>query len=120
MIQAMPSLKIKTLISLATVSIVYAYVCQILLTQKAGKLARWLQQQRPELWSEMNSVARNWHGGLPALKVLKRRNVVDLPEFDREFEKLYAMERKLFWGIGICVLCFGALVAGFLLLGWHW
>ena len=116
----MPSLQIKILISLATVSIVYAYVCQILLTQKASKLARWLQQQRPELWSEMNSVARNWHGGLPALKVLKRRNVVDLPEFDREFEKLHAMERKLFWGIGICVLCFGALFAGFLFFGWHW
>jgi len=65
-------------------------------------------------------VARNWHGGHPGLKLLKRRNVVDLPGFDQEYEQLHAMERKFFWGIGAGSVCFGALIAGFLFWGWHW
>jgi hypothetical protein len=116
----MPSPEIKILVSLATVSIVYAFVCQIRMTQKASRLAHWLEKERPELWSDLNCVARNWQGGHPGLKVLKRRNVIDLPGFEREYEQLQAMERKLFWGIGAGTVCIGAVVVGVLFLGWHW
>ena len=116
----MPGPEIKILISLAAVSIVYAFVCQIRMSHKASRLARWLQKERPELWSELNYVARNWQGGHPGVKLLNRRNVVDLPGFDREYEQLQAMERRFFWGIGIGAVSIGALLAGFLLLGWHW
>jgi hypothetical protein len=30
------------------------------------------------------------------------------------------MERRFFWGRGIGAVSIGALLAGFLLLGWHW
>ena len=116
----MTSPEIKILLILASVSIVYAYVCQIRMTRKAGRIASWLQKERPELWSEVNVVARNWNGGHPALKHLHRMNVVDLPRFDLEYGELRAIERKFFWGVGIGVTCFGALAAGFIFLDWHW
>ena len=75
----MTSPEIKVLISLAVASLVYAFVCQIRMSRKASKLADWLQKERPELWSELNFIARNWNGGQPGLKILYRRNVVGLP-----------------------------------------
>ena len=57
----MPSPQIKILVSLAAVSIVYAFVCQIRMTKKASRLARWVQKECPDLWSELNCVARNRH-----------------------------------------------------------
>ena len=77
----MASPQIKILISLAGVSIVYAFVCNIRLSRRASKLADWLQKERPDLWSELNVVARNWNGGLPGLKLLYRREVVGLHKF---------------------------------------
>ena len=94
----MTSPEIKILLVLASVSIVYAFVCEIRLSRKASRMASWLQKERPGLWSELNVVARNWNGGYPALKILHRRNVVGLPRFDREYMQLRAIERKLFWG----------------------
>ena len=88
----MPSPQIKILISLATVSIVYAFVCQIRMTQKASRLAHRVEKERPELWAKLNVVARNWHGGHPALKLLKKNNAVDLPGFDQKYEQLRAIE----------------------------
>jgi hypothetical protein len=116
----MASPQIKILLSLAAVSIVYAFVCQIRMTQMASRLSRWIQKERPDLWSELNYVARNWHGGHPGLKILKRRNVVGLPVFDQEYEQLHSMERKFFWGVGIGSMCIGVLIMGFVFLGWHW
>ena len=116
----MPSPQIKILVSLAAVSIVYAFVCQIRMTQKAGRLARRVQKECPDLWSELNYVARNWHGGHPGLKILNRRNAVDLPGFDKEYEQLHSLERKFFWGVGIGSACIGALLAGVSFWGWHW
>jgi hypothetical protein len=116
----MPSPQIKILLSLAAVSIVYAFVCQIRMTRKASRLARWIRKERPDLWSELNYVARNWHGGHPGLKLLNRKNAVDLPGFDQEYGQLSAVERKFFWGIGIGSVCIGTLLAGFLFWGWHW
>lgn len=116
----MTSPEIKILIVLAGISIVYAYVCEIRLSRKARQVANWLRKERPGLWSELNIVARNWNGGYPALKVLYRRNVVGLSRFDREYAQLHAIERQLLWGIGIGVVCLGALVAGFIFLEWHW
>ena len=105
---------------MAGVSNVYAFVCEIRLSRKASRIASWLQKERPGPWSELNIVARNWHGGYPALKILHRRHVVGLPRFDREYVQLRAIERKLFWGVGIGVVCFGALIAGFIFLDWYW
>lgn len=116
----MTSPEVKILLILASISIVYAFVCDIRLSRKARQLARWLRKERPELWSELNIVARNLNGGYPALKLLYRRNVVGLPGFDREFLQLHAIERKFFWGVGIGVVCLGILIAGFLFLGWQW
>ena len=116
----MPSPEIKILLVLASVSIVYAYVCQIRMTRKASHIAGWLQKERPELWSELNVVARNWNGGHPALKLLYRRDIVDLPRFELEYGELRAIERKFFQGLGVGVVCFGVLIAGFVFLDWHW
>ncbi|NNJ95176.1 MAG: hypothetical protein HKP57_10560 [Halobacteria archaeon] len=116
----MTSPGIKILLVLASVSIVYAFVCEIRLSRKASRVASWLQKERPGLWSELNIVARNWKGGYPALKILHRRNVVGLSRFDREYAQLRAIERQLFRGVGTGVVCLGALIAGFLFLDWHW
>ncbi|MDH3561593.1 MAG: hypothetical protein OEN52_11640 [Gammaproteobacteria bacterium] len=112
--------EIKILLVLASASIGYAFVCEIRLSRMASRVASWLKKECPGLWSELNIVARNWNGGYPALKMLHRRNVVGLPRFDREYAKLLAIERKLFWGVGTGVMCFSALIAGFIFLDWHW
>jgi hypothetical protein len=116
----MVSLQIKILLSLAGVSIVYAFVCEIRMSRKARRLANWLQKERPDLWSELNFVARNWNGGHPALKILNRKNTVGLPRFDQEYEQLHSMERKFLWGISIGSVCIGVLLTGFIFWGWHW
>jgi len=112
--------QIKILISLAAVSAIYAFVCQIRLSRKASKLANWLQKERPGLWSELNFVARNWNGGQPGLKILYRKNVVGLPSFDHQYELLHSMERQLLWGIIIGSVCIGLLAIGLRFWGWHW
>ena len=116
----MASPQIKLLVSLAAVSIVYAFVCEIRLSEKARKLAAWLQKERPDLWSELNFVARTWNGGQPGLKFLYRRNAVGSASFDRRYEELRALERKLFWGTGIGSVCIGVVVLGAKFWGWHW
>ena len=116
----MASPQIKLLVSLACVSIVYAFVCHIRISRKAGTLAKWLEKERPDLWSGLNFFARNWNGGQPGLKVLYRRNVVGLPRFDQEFEELLSMERKFLWGIGIGSVSIGLLLVGSKFWGWSW
>jgi hypothetical protein len=116
----MASPKIQILISLACVSVVYAFVCDIRMIRKASKLRKWVQQERPELWSELNFFARNWNGGHPGLKVLHRMNVVGLPWFDQQFEQLRALERKLLCGIIIGSVCMGLVIVGTRFWGWLW
>lgn len=116
----MPSPQIKILLILAGISIIYAFVCEIRLSQKASQLAKWVRKERPDLWSELNFVARNWNGGHPGLKMLHRRKVVGLPRFDQEYEQLHAMEQKFLCGLGVGVICIGLLLTGFRFFGWHW
>jgi len=116
----MVSPQIKILISLAGISIVYAFVCQIRLSQKARKLANWLQKKRPDLWSELNFIARSSSGGYPGLKILFRKKVVGLPRFDQEYEQLHPIERQLLWGLIVGSICIGFVIIGFKYLGWHW
>jgi len=116
----MASPQIKILLSIAGVSVVYAFVCKIQLSRKASKLRNWLQKERPDLWLELNSFARNYNGGHPGLKILYRRNVVSLPMFDQQYEQLSSLERKLLWGIGIGSVCIGLVIIGTKFWGWHW
>ena len=118
--QPMASPQIKILVSLASVSVIYAFVCDIRLSRKASKLRKWLQQRRPELWSELNFFARNWNGGQPGLKILFRRNVVDLPEFDQQYEQLRALERKFVWGLVTGAFSIGLVLLGARFWEWHW
>ena len=115
----MISPQIKILIIIAVVSIIYAYVCNIRLIRMATRLSDWLQKERPDLWSKMNVVARNWNGGLPALKLLYRRNVVDLPDFNQQYGELHIIERRLFLGIVIGLLCIGLILIGRSYWGWY-
>lgn len=116
----MASPQIKILLSLGALSIVYAFVCNIRLTRKASKLANWVQKERPDLWSELNVIARNCNGGHPGLKLLYRRNVVGLPSFDQQYKQLHSMERQLIWGIIVGLVCIGLVIIGLKFWGWHW
>ncbi len=116
----MASPQIIILVSLAGVSIVYAFICDIRLSRKASKLRNWLQKERPELWSKLNFFARNWNGGHPGVKLLYRMKVVGLPWFDHQCEQLHALERKLLWGIIIGAVCIGLAIAGSKFWGWQW
>jgi len=116
----MTSPQIKIFISLAAVSLVYAFLWDIRISRKASKLANWLQKECPDLWSEVNSFAQNWKGGLPGLKILYRKHAVDLPGFEQEYGHLRSMERKFLWGVGIGAVCIGLVIAGFRFWGWHW
>jgi len=116
----MASPQIKILISLAAVSAIYAFVCKIRLSRKASKLENWLQKERPDLWSELNILARNWAGGHAGLKMLYRRNVVGLPSFDQQYEQLHYIERQLLLGIVIGSVCIGLVFIGSRFWGWHW
>jgi hypothetical protein len=112
--------QIKISLSVSAASIVYAFVCQIRLSRKARELSDRLSRERPELWSELNAFARNWHGGLPGLKNLHRRNVVGLPKFNQKYEALRILERKMFWGIGIGSVGIGLVIIGTKFWGWIW
>ena len=116
----MASPQIKILLSLGALSIVYAFVCNIRLTRKASKLANWIQKECPDLWSELNVIARNWNGGQPGLKLLYRRNVVDLPSLDQIYKQLHSMDRQHLWGIIACSVCIGLVTIGLKFWGWHW
>ncbi len=117
--QPMASPQIVILVPLAVVSVVYAFVCDIRLSRKASKLRKWLQRERPELWSELNFFARNLSGGQPGLKLLYRRRVVGLPEFDRQYEQLRALQWKGLWSIGIGSVCIGLVLVGSRFWGWR-
>jgi len=116
----MTSIQVKILISIAAVSIVYAFICEIRLSRKANSLANWLKQERPDLWSELNFIARNWNGGQPGLKLLYRRKVVGLPRFDQQYLEIQALERQLLWGIVMGSVCFVFVFIGLRFWGWHW
>jgi hypothetical protein len=116
----MASPQIKILISLAAVLIVYAFICNIRLSREARKLANWFKEKRPDLWSKLNVVARNWNGGHPGLKQLRRRNVAELPDFDEKYEKLHAIERQLLWGIILCSGCIAFVIIGLKFWCWQW
>lgn len=116
----MTSPQIKILVSGACVSILYAFVCDMIILRRARKLMNWLQQERPELWSKLNFVVKRVRGGQPALKMLKRKNAVDHPEFNRQYEQMNSMQRKVLWGIGTGLICVGLAIAGSRLWGWHW
>jgi hypothetical protein len=108
------------LLSVAAASIVYAFFCQVRLARKASDLGKWVRRERPDLWSQLNFVARSWNGGHPGLKLIYKRKVVAHPQFDRQYERLRALERRLLWGIGIGAACIGMVALGTRLLGWHW
>jgi len=114
----MTSTQIKILITLASVSIVYAFACKIRLSRKAGKISSWLKKERPDLWSQLNAFARNYDGGHPGLKVLHRKGLVGLPSFDQRYAELRALERKQLWGIAIGAVCIGLVIVGSRFLGW--
>ena len=115
----MTSLQVKILILLAAAFLVYAFICQIRLSLKAKELADWLQKQRPDLWVELNPIARNMNGGYPGLKLLYRRNVVSLPRFDQEYQQLQAIERHLLGGIVIGFISIGLVLIGVSFWGWQ-
>ena len=114
----MVSPQIKILISIASISIIYAFVCKIRLTRKASKLRSILEKERPDLWSTLNSFARNYDGGFPGLKILYRKNDVDLLMFDKKYVQLRTLERKLLWGICIGSVCIGLVIIGSKF--WNW
>ena len=116
----MTSLQIKILICLACLAIGYAFVCHIRLSQQATRLADWLSKERPDLWSGLNPVARNWNGGQPGLKLLYRSKVVGLARFDREYPRLQSLERQLLWGVVTGAVCIGLVFVGTRYWGWHW
>ncbi|MFC1580294.1 hypothetical protein ACFL4N_05215, partial [Thermodesulfobacteriota bacterium] len=118
--QPMASLQIKILVSIAAVSSIYAFVCKIRLSRKASNLENWLQKERPDLWSELNKLAGNWAGGQAGLKVLYRRNVAGLPNFNQQYEPLHSLERHLLLGIVIGLVCIGLVLIGTRFWGWHW
>jgi hypothetical protein len=116
----MASLQIKILVSMMAISVIYAFVCEIRLTRRAGELRKRITQERPELWSELNLFARNWNGGYAGLKVLYRENALDFQEFKEEYEQLRDLERKLLLGIGIGSACIALVIVGSRFLGWQW
>jgi len=116
----MTSPQIKIMISLASISIVYAFICQIRLSQKARKLSKLLENKCPDLWAELNFVAKNSNGGLPGIKILYRNKTDKLPKVDRQYEQLRFLERQLLSGIAIGICCIGLIAVGLNYFGWHW
>lgn len=116
----MASPEIVSLVSAASVSVIYAFINDIQLSRKASKLRKWLERERPELWSNLNVFARNWKGGQPGLKLLHRNNVIDLRHFDQQYEQLRVVERRVMWGVVLGSMCMGVAIMGSWLWGWQW
>jgi hypothetical protein len=119
-IKPMASPQIKILISVASISLVYAFACEIRLSRKAQTLSNRLQKEHPGLWSKLHFIARNWHGGLPGLKLLYRKNAIDSSSFDQQYEEIHSIERQLIWGIVLGSVCICLVLIGTKLLGWNW
>jgi len=68
----------------------------------------------------LNFIIRNWNGGHPGLKLLYRKNIVDLPGFDQQYQQLHFLERRLIWGIVIGSGCIALVFVGSRFWGWHW
>jgi hypothetical protein len=114
----MTSLEVKILISLAAVSLVYAFICQIRLSQKAGKLADRVKEKCPDLWSELNPIARNINGGYAGLKLLYQKNTAAFTQLDQEYRKLQSIERHLLGGIITGFISIGFVLVGVTFWGW--
>ena len=108
------------MISLAGISVVFAFICQIRLTQKATKLANQLKKKYPDLWSELTFIARNSSGGYPGIKILIKRKQVELPKLEQEYKQLQLIEKKLLCGLSVGMVCIASVIIGFKYLGWHW
>lgn len=107
----------KTLISLGTVAVVYAFVCHVRLTAKAGDLARKVSGEIPDVWNGLNPVARSWNGGHPALKLLHRRGSLG-PAAEREYADLRSLEIRMLRGIAVASACIALLLLGARFRGW--
>jgi len=116
----MASPQIMILVSLAVITIVYAFVCDIRLSNQAGKISKQLAAERPDLWEQMNAVARNWRGGQPALKLLYRRGDIDLAGFAQQYAALQKLEHRMLWSMAIGAGCIVLVVIGSKLGGWQW
>lgn len=116
----MTSPEIKILISIAAIVCIYGFVCQIQLTRQAGNLSKRVARDRPDLWSQLNPIARNWNGGQPGLKFLYRTQNIDIPGFKEDYNKLQILERRLLWAIAIGAACIALAGIGTKLNLWQW
>lgn len=112
--------EIKILLALGAASALDAYVCEIRLSRLAGRLGERVRKARPDLWSGLDFVARNWNGGHPGLKLLYRRHAAELRQLDRHFVQLRSLERRLLLGIVSASLCIGMVMTGSVFWGWNW
>jgi len=108
------------LVSLAVITIVYAFVCDIRLSSQAGKMSKRFAAERPDLWEQMNAVARNWRGGQPALKLLHRRGDLDLAGFGKQYAALQTLEHRMLLAMAIGAACIVLAVIGSKFGGWQW
>lgn len=112
--------EIKLLVGLTGVAVISAFLSEIRITQRARKLRDWVEVAHPDLWSDLNFVARHWYGGHPGLKLLYKRNQVNHPRFRREYERIRSDERQQLIGLGVGIVCIGLIVVGQQLWGWQW
>lgn len=107
-------------VSLTAVSVVYAFWCDIRISNKSNEIRRWLEKEAPGPWSNLNFVARSWNGGQPGIKLLHRKQLVRLPGFEEKVEQLRDLERRMLWGIAVAMLALVAAIGGTHLWDWQW
>lgn len=116
----MASPQIMLSVSLAAAAVIYSFWCNILITRKASGIRDRLIREAPGPWSELNPIARSWHGGQPGIKLLYRNKRVLLAGFEDEVLELLDLERRMLWGLGVGVACIMIAVGGTELWGWQW
>ena len=114
----MASPEVMLTISMATVAVVYSFWCHIRISGKASQIRRRLEKEASGPWSEVNPIARNWNGGQAGIKLLHRKKLVNLPDFDEQVKQLLELERKMLWGIGLGVVCLALAIGGAQWWGW--
>lgn len=111
---------IQILLSAAALSVGHAFWCDIRLTSRARELASRVREVRPDLWAQLNPIARSWNGGHPGLKLLHRRGTMGFPELDRRYEELRDLERRMLRSLALSSACIALVGVGIRLWGWHW
>lgn len=107
-------------VSLAAISLVYAYVCEIRQDIGYHRLRDWVEENHPDAWATLNAVHRHALGGRIGLRALHRGPLAHDPAFSDRYLPISRMERRKLQGMAVGAIAIGMTIVGTMFWGWAW